>query len=250
MIKTLQSEFQDLMRDIRELKTAQTKPSTFTTSTKTGTVAAGRYAPATSYFWRIYFEDVGDTNAPIITGDFYGIFWGFMPYNSATNTQDIYYRVEGNEVNYTNQPIHIESSRPINRIEQLTAPGPLQEWTQVRDFYPADMGTTPGWCLQNCRLGFHIYSGTFPNAVSDMLSQRNNGTLHPFNGATETPPDYIACPVYVNISGVADGHVCVWDHGTIWNDGYTVARFTDLGGYIEVWGWGELCDGARVVQHV
>lgn len=248
MIRTLETDFEALKRDILELKTAQTKPSTFSMDRAFGPISAGRYTRG-FYFWKIHYSDVGDTNPPITIFN-WGSNWALRNYSSVDNTQEVEFYSNGLNIYFVDTSFIVYSSRPIAYIEQLTAPQPLEEWTQVRDFYPQDMGTTPGWCLQNCRLGFHIYSGTFTNAVSDMQSQRNNGTLHPFNGATETPPDYIACPVYINIAGVADGHVCVWDHGTIWNDGYTVAKFTDMGGYIEVWGWGELCDGARVVQHI
>jgi hypothetical protein len=104
------------------------------------------------------------------------------------------------------------------------------------------MGTTPGWCLQNTRLGFHIYSGTFPTARADMNSQIANGTLH-----SGTPPDYIACAVYWDNS-VAEGHIGAWDHGTIYSDGAVYPSFDAIDrGYR---GWGELCDGQRVVQHV
>ena len=246
MIRTLQSEFQDLVRDIRELKTAQPKPSIIQAHYKTGERLSGYYTVG-DWTWTITYKDDGSGQAPVTMFE-------SMPYVGAylkpyvSNQQKILWHC-GEYQAVQQGTFTLVSTREILSITQDQTP--IQhEWTQVRDFYPQDMGTTPGWCLQNCRLGFHIYSGTFPNAVSDMQSQRNNGTLHPFNGATETPPDYIACPVYINIRGVADGHVCVWDHGTIWNDGYTVPKFTDMGGYIEVWGWGELCDGARVVQHV
>lgn len=241
----MQDEIINMKRELLELKTAKTIPAYINMYTGTVTRAAGIYNGI--YRWRIYFQDVDDTEPPIVAGA--GSL--FSKYDATNNTMDIFEDYTGWQATTwsTTESYQINSTRPIIRTDQLDAPA-QEEWTQVRDFYPSAMGTTPGWCLQNCRKGFLIPSGTFPNAVSDMQSQRANGTLHPFNGATETPPNYIACPVYINIAGVADGHVCVWDHGTIWNDGYTVAKFTDMGGYIEVWGWGELCDGARVVQHI
>lgn len=253
MIKrTLMEEFKQTKRELLDLKTAQLKPSIMRLNTHSFSVTSVGLANGAKTY-RIHFSQ-DDTNEPPMVWTFRlsgstGSGFHLLPYESANQTQDIRIDYGGNVT------VALTSTRAIDSVSyEGQLPDPVYpsaiEWTQVRDFYPADMGTTPGWCLQNCRLGFHIYSGTFVNAVSDMQSQRNNGTLHPFNGATETPPDYIACPVYINIAGVADGHVCVWDHGTIWNDGYTVAKFTDMGGYIEVWGWGELCDGARVVQHV
>lgn len=250
--KTIFEEYNSAKRELLELKTAQLKPSIMKLFDYTFSVSSvGSSNGARLY--RIHFVQDESNEPPLI--------WSFRfsgstgsglhlaSYDPIAQTQDI--RVD----NSGSISVTLISTREIASVSyEGQNPNPVYppaiEWTQVRDFYPQDMGTTPGWCLQNCRLGFHIYSGTFQNAVSDMQSQRNNGTLHPFDGATETPPDYIACPVYINIRGVSDGHVCVWDHGTIWNDGYTVPRFTDMGGYIEVWGWGELCDGQRVVQHV
>ena len=248
----MMQEFKAAKRELLELKTAQQKPSIMRLNTFTFSVTSvGLRNGAKTY--RIHFAK-DESNIPPMVWTFRlsgmtGSGFHLLRYDSTNQTQDIRIDFAGSV------SVALTSTRKIEDVTyEGQQPDPVYpsaiEWTQVRDFYPADMGTTPGWCLQNCRLGFHIYSGTFPNAVSDMQSQKNNGTLHYFNGATETPPNYIACPVYVNISGVPDGHVCVWDHGTIWNDGYTVARFTDLGGYIEIWGWGELCDGARVVQHV
>lgn len=241
MIHTLQSEFEALKRDIRELKTAQTRPSTFTVFAARGTMALGRYSVRTTYLWRIYFEDTGDTNPPIITTGFIPA-QALRPYDVTNNTQDIQYYSNYDAAYSSDQTFYIESSRPISRIIQLTSPGPLNEWEQVRSFYPADMGTTPGWCLQNTRLGFHIYSGTFPTARADMNSQIANGTLH-----SGTPPDYIACAVYWDNS-VAEGHIGAWDHGTIYSDGAVYPSFDAIDrGYR---GWGEFCDGQRVVQHV
>lgn len=240
MIHTLQSEFKALQRDILELKTAQTKPSTFSMKHTDGDIAAGRYTHG-FYYWRIHYTDVGDTNAPL-TFFQYDQNWSLRTYNATNNTQDIEAFSNGTTTFFVATTFRVYSSRPISYIEQLTQPGPLEEWIQVRDFYPADMGTTPGWCLQNTRLGFHIYSGSFPTARADMNSQIANGTLH-----SGTPPDYIACAVYWDNS-VAEGHIGAWDHGTIYSDGAVYPSFDAIDrGYR---GWGEFCDGQRVVQHV
>lgn len=116
---------------------------------------------------------------------------------------------------------------------------PAKDWHQVLGFDPTKMGTTPGWCLQNCRLGFGIATGQFPSARADMESQQANGTLH-----AETPFDYLQVPVYVE-TGIPEGHVVVWDKGTVWSDGVIVPD--GLSHYSHVYGWGELCDGRRVV---
>lgn len=242
MIRTLQSEFEDLKRDILELKTAQTRPSTFTTNAKSGPIARGRYTRG-FYLWRIQYKNVGDTNAPI-TAFNYGGNWVLRPYDPNNNTQDIEFYADGTSTEYTDTTFPVESSRPITSITQITSPSPLEEWAQVRNFYPSAMGTTPGWCLQNTRLGFHIYSGTYQSARADMEAQQANGTLH-----SGTPPDYIACPIYfANYDYTPLGHVAAWDHGRIYSDGVEYPSIASVANNYT--GWGEFCDGTRVVQHV
>ena len=131
-----------------------------------------------------------------------------------------------------------------NRLSALeNAPTPsYTEFVQTVFFNSANMGTTHGMCLRNCRLGFGIQSGTFPNARADWESQIANGTLH-----TGYPPSYLQVPVYAD-TGTTNGHVVVWDRGTVWEDGYIVSD--GLTHYSNIIGWGELCDGVRVVQRV
>lgn len=120
------------------------------------------------------------------------------------------------------------------------AAGSDAEWVQIKKFDPTHMGTTPGMCLQNCRLGFDIYNGFFDNARQDMEYQSETGTLH-----EGTPPAYLQVPVYVE-SGTPNGHVVVWDKGTVWSDGFIVPDGLDH--WSTVYGWGECCDNTRVIQ--
>lgn len=113
---------------------------------------------------------------------------------------------------------------------------------QVLPFDPTRMGNTPGLCLQNCREGFGIPTGTFPNARADMESQIANGTLH-----DGTPPLMLQVPVYVE-SGTPAGHVVVWDRGVVWSDGAIVPD--GLAHWSVIHGWGELCDGGRVIDYL
>ena len=109
-------------------------------------------------------------------------------------------------------------------------------YKQVRNFNPASMGTAYGWCLQNARLGFGIQKGTFPSAKADMEYQRSHGTLH-----TSTPPSNCAVPVYIDTTSPYE-HIMVCDHGTWYSDGRVVGKPSGI------FGWGEFCDGVRVVE--
>ena len=113
-------------------------------------------------------------------------------------------------------------------------------YTQVRSFNPAKMGNKAGWCLQNARLGFGINTGKFPSAKADCDSQRANGTLHPL----DTLPSNCAVPVYLDTSSPYE-HVEVCVNGKTW---YSDGRKVNAPAKSSVFGWGELCDGVRVVQ--
>ena len=114
-------------------------------------------------------------------------------------------------------------------------------WVQERTFDPRKMGTRKGWCLQNCREGFGIMTGQFPSAKADMESQRANGTLHPMSSL----PLNCAVPCYMDTASPNE-HVIVCDHGTYWSDGRVLTSIAGL----SFFGWGELCDGRRVVKWV
>lgn len=107
---------------------------------------------------------------------------------------------------------------------------------QERAFYPKDMGKQKGWCLQNCRLGFHVYTPKYASAKAAMTAAKKNGTFHAGN-----PPSNIAVPVYVSTTS-ANGHVCVCDRGIWYNDGKKVNSMPG------VLGWDEMVDGTRVVK--
>lgn len=115
-------------------------------------------------------------------------------------------------------------------------------YKQTRNFSPAKMGKKSGWCLQNCRLGFGIASGKYPSAKADMQAQRSAGTLHDIS----TVPTNVAVPVYADTASKYE-HVMVFDKGILYSDGYKVS--TGLKGF-KFFGWGELCDGQRVVEYV
>lgn len=109
-------------------------------------------------------------------------------------------------------------------------------WEQDRAFYPKEMGKQKSWCLQNCRLGFRIYTGHYKNASLAMAAAKRNGTYH-----AGTPPNNIAVPVYTT-SSTSNGHVVVYDKGAWWSDGKRYSKYSG------VLGWDEMMDGVRVVR--
>ena len=249
MIKqTIMEKFKAAKRELLELKTAQIKPSIMHLNTYSFTASSVGSAngPRT---YRIHFKQDETNEPPLIwsfrfSGGASGIGIHLLKYNATNQTQDIRVDRLGSSVT-----VALTSTREITSVSyEGQMPDPVYpsavEWEQVRDFYPADMGTTPGWCLQNTRLGFHIYSGTYQSARADMEAQQANGTLH-----SGTPPDYIACPIYfANYSYTPLGHVAAWDHGRVYSDGEEFPSIASVA--TDYMGWGEFCDGARVVQHV
>ena len=113
-------------------------------------------------------------------------------------------------------------------------------YIQVKQFTPSKMGTQSGWCLQNARLGFGIKTGKFASAKADMDSQRANGTLHPLS----TIPNNCAVPVYLDTTSPYE-HVEVCVNGKTW---YSDGKVVKAPAKSIVFGWGELCDGVRVVK--
>lgn len=116
-------------------------------------------------------------------------------------------------------------------------------WQQVKSFNIGKMGRKKGMCLQNCRLGFGINTGKYASAKADMQAQKKAGTLHPIN----TLPQNLSVPVYVDSNSKYE-HVLVYDKGVWWSDGIRVNGWRTTGS--ACYGWGELCDGTRVVRAV
>jgi len=110
---------------------------------------------------------------------------------------------------------------------------------QIRNFYPAEMGSRQGWCEQNVREGFRITKGTYPSAKADMEAQKRAGTFHAGN-----PPANIAVPVFCDTASKFE-HVVASDHGRVYSDKKFIPNGLKA---FKVIGWGELCDGVRVVE--
>lgn len=139
----------------------------------------------------------------------------------------------------------IDLRKQIKGLEPTPVPPtPTGEWRQLLAFSISHMGTERNMCLKNTREGFGIGTATFQTARADMESQIANGTLH-----AGTPPADIAVPIYYsNFSYVAAGHVAVWDHGVVYSDGQYYPSIEAVASNYT--GWGELCDGTRVVEKV
>lgn len=114
-------------------------------------------------------------------------------------------------------------------------------YEQLKNFFPKDMGTKKGWCLQNVAKGFHAYPSASPSASAkaDMNVNIAKGTYH--KGVGDIPTN-CAVPVYYKTTSQY-GHVVAYDKGTWYNDG---KKFTPDGKMLL--GWGEWCNGFRIVK--
>lgn len=112
-------------------------------------------------------------------------------------------------------------------------------YEQVKSASPKAMGNKKGWCLQNVRLAFGIPVGKFASAKLDMESQKKNGTLH----SIDSLPENVSVPVYVDTPSKYE-HVILSYKGIFYEDGKMIARNK----YSKFFGWGEYCDGVRVVK--
>lgn len=118
----------------------------------------------------------------------------------------------------------------------------MATWKQVRPFKLSKMGKEKGMCLKNTRLAFGIEQARagFPSAKADMEWNKNKGTLHKMPA-----PSNVAVPVYVDTTSKYE-HVMVCDKGTYYSDG---RKLTSVNG-MKFFGWGEFCDGLRIVEKV
>lgn len=115
----------------------------------------------------------------------------------------------------------------------------MKFYEQVAPCNIKNMGKKKGWCLQNCRLAFGFKVGKFASAKTDIESQRKNKTLH----SMDELPINVCVPVYVDTSSKYE-HVIISNYGTFYEDGYKISTNK----YNKFFGWGELCDGQRVVK--
>lgn len=111
-MRDYQQEVLDLEREIKDLKTAQIKPSNSAFYPAVAVLPAGTWSG--SHTWTIQYEDVGDDTAPITISSFDG-FTSFQPYDAANNQQKLeWYSTSATFA--SNQTYIILSSRPIASI--------------------------------------------------------------------------------------------------------------------------------------
>ena len=113
-------------------------------------------------------------------------------------------------------------------------------WEQVKSFNINKMGTKKGYCLQNVRLGFGI-PAKYASAKEDMEANKRAGTLHNMDSL----PKNVAVPVYVDTTNKYE-HIIACDRGTYYSDGKKLTLINGL----KFFGWGEICNGVRVVKYV
>lgn len=113
---------------------------------------------------------------------------------------------------------------------------------QLISFNPSNMGKDKGYCLRNVAKGYGIYPSPSPSssAKNDMERNAAMGTLH----RDRNFPKGCAVPVYIDTASPYE-HIIVADNGVYWSDG---KRLTTLNG-LSVIGWGEWCNGYRIVEN-
>jgi nucleoid-associated protein YgaU len=114
------------------------------------------------------------------------------------------------------------------------------KWEQVKKFDPKKMGSVKGYCLYNVRLGYGLQS-KYPSAKADMEANKKAGTFH----SMKDLPKNVAVPVYADTSSPYE-HIMVCDKGTYYSDGKKLAS----GAGWKFFGWGEMCEGVRVVKKI
>lgn len=114
----------------------------------------------------------------------------------------------------------------------------MPDYEQLKQFYPKEMGKKKGWCLQNCRLGYRIYTGHYASAKAAYQAGIKNGTVH----SMSTLPDNCSVPVYYSTASKY-GHVIVYDRGTYYSDG---SKFKPSES--SLLGWDENMDSVPVVK--
>lgn len=112
---------------------------------------------------------------------------------------------------------------------------------QVTNFDLNKMGTAPGLCLQNVRLGYGI-PPKYASARDAMNACKARGTFH--EGLADCPTD-VDVPIFAE-TGSPYAHVMVDVHGNVYSDGKYLPSFAGM----TIIGWSEELNDVRVVEKV
>ena len=113
-------------------------------------------------------------------------------------------------------------------------------WKQTVNFDLGKMGTTPGMCLQNVRVGYGI-GPKYASARDAMEASKREGTFHE---GLDIPTD-VAVPIFAE-TGSPYAHVMVDYYGDVYSDGKHLSTLKGM----TVVGWSETLNDARVVEWV
>lgn len=113
-------------------------------------------------------------------------------------------------------------------------------WKQDIPFDLSKMGTKPGLCLQNVRLGYGI-GPKYASARDAMNASKREGTFH---DGLDIPTD-VAVPIFAE-TGSPYAHVMVDYYGDVYSDGKHLSSLAGM----TVLGWSETLNDARIVEWV
>ena len=113
-------------------------------------------------------------------------------------------------------------------------------WKQIIGFDLSKMGTTPGLCLQNVRLGYGI-PPKYASARDAMNASKQQGTFH---DGLDIPTN-VAVPIFAE-TGSPYAHVMVDYYGDVYSDGKHLSTLAGM----TVVGWSETLNDSRIVEWV
>lgn len=112
-------------------------------------------------------------------------------------------------------------------------------WKQIIPFNLSKMGHRTGYCLQNVRLGYAL-PANFGSAKEDYLYNKNKNAIHDIL----TVPLNCSVPVYADTANPNE-HILISVNGKFYSDGVIIDK-----NKFKYFGWGEYCEGKRVVEEV
>ena len=118
----------------------------------------------------------------------------------------------------------------------------MATFIQVVPFNHKKMGTKPGWCERNMRLGYGNIPARCADAKADMEYNKKMGTLHSVKKASDIPSN-VSVPLFIDTKSTYE-HIECSDKGVVYSDGKVVKNPMSQ----KIFGWGEYCAKTRVVK--